>query len=218
MNHDAAQPDDEPTPQRPLLELSGRARDVLVVLSEKSKEAGALYQSALSVLADRENPRSVRLAACGLRELLDELHEEEETETLGNRVKKLSEQWDVAKRSVGVTSESLDSGFIQTLEVFFVEHKKDYPGRRSQASDTIQRLDPSGRTAPPTVNEARGREWMTFSSYFSNVLHGKIRPTEDAFRAQLEAFERFLLDWLRPRTFDDLSDMDDLIAKGPPDG
>lgn len=34
--------------------------------------------------------------------------------------------------------------------------------------------------------------------------------------SQLEAFERFLLDWLRPQTFADLGDIDDLFAEGPP--
>lgn len=218
MSHDAAQPNHEPTPPRPLLELSGRAHDVLAALAKHNDEASALYQSALRVLADRENPARVRLAACGLRELLDAFHEEEESETLGTRVKRLCDQWEVAKHSLGITGEAMDSGFIQILEDFFVEYKKDYPGRRNQASDTIGRLDPSGRTVPPTVHHARGREWMTFSGYFSRVLHGDVRPTEDAFRAKLEAFERFLLDWLRPRTFDDLSEIDDLIAKGPPDG
>jgi hypothetical protein len=60
---EAIQPDDEPTPQWPLLELTGRAREVLAVLDREDEEARALYESALRVLDDRENPRRVRLAA-----------------------------------------------------------------------------------------------------------------------------------------------------------
>jgi hypothetical protein len=213
---DAIQPDDEPTPQWPLLELTGRAREVLAVLGREDEEARALYESALRVLDDRENPRRVRLAACGLRELLDAFHEEKKGESLGNRVKQLSDEWDKVKSSPGVTDGRVDSGFVQRLAVFFVEYKKDLPGKRKQASDTIERRDPARRTPQPAVRDARGRDWMTLSSYFSNVLHGKIRPAEAEFRARLEALDSFLLDWLRPTAFDDLSDMDDLIAKGPP--
>jgi hypothetical protein len=218
MSHDAGQPDPDPTPQRPLLELSGRARDVLAALTDHNDEAAALYEGALRVLADRENAARIRLAACGLRELLDEFHEGPKGEKLGERVKRLRDHWEVAERSLGVTPEAQASGFAQTLDGFFVEYERDYPRRRDQASDTIGRLDPSGRAAPPVVHRARGDEWMAFSGYFSGVLHGDVRPTEDAFQARLEAFERFLLDWLRPRTFADLSEIDDLIAKGPPDG
>jgi hypothetical protein len=85
--------------RRPLLELSGRARNVLAVLARENEEARALYESALRVLDDRENPRRVRLAACGLRELLDAFHEEKKGESLGNRVKQLSDEWDKVKSS-----------------------------------------------------------------------------------------------------------------------
>jgi hypothetical protein len=59
-------PGEDPAPQRRLLELSGRARDLLAALTERKGEAGALYEGALRVLADRENPARIRLAACGL--------------------------------------------------------------------------------------------------------------------------------------------------------
>ena len=57
---------------------------------------------------------------------------------------------------------------------------------------------------------------MDFSGYFSGVLHSG-KATEEAFMAELNAFERFLLDWLRPETFRDFNEMDKLIARGPPD-
>jgi hypothetical protein len=209
-------PGEDPEAERPLLELSGRARDLLAALTERKDEAGALYEGALRVLANRENPARIRLAACGLRELLDEFQDAPKGEKLGNRVKKLKERWEVAGRTYGAAPASHESGFTETLDEFFLEFERDYPARRSQASDTIGRLDPSGRTAPPVVHRARGTEWMDFSGYFSGVLHGGKRPTEEAFVSQLETFERFLLDWLRPRTFTDLGDIDSLIAEGPP--
>jgi len=213
---DASLPGDAPAPERARLELSGRSRQLLAALAERQDEAGALYEGALRVLADRGNPARIRLAACGLRELLDEFHEGPKGEKLGERVKQLKKRWQVASRSFGATPDDAETGFAATLDAFFVEFERDYPGRRNQASDTIRRLDPSGRAAPPVVHRARGNEWMEFSGYFSGVLHGG-HPTEEAFLSRLQAFERFLLDWLRPRTFADLSEIDNLIAEGPPD-
>lgn len=218
MNRDAAQPDHEPTSQWPLLELNGRARDVLAALTERNNEAGTLYTGALRVLADRENPARVRLAAYCLRELLEAFHEKKKGEDLKELVRKLQKSWEVVSRSFGVEPDGDDRSFAQTLNNFFVQFENDNPRRKVRASDTIGRLDPSGRTAPPVVNRARGDAWIEFIDYFNGVLHGGKRPTEESFLSQLEAFERFLLDWLRPQTFADLSEIDNLIAKGPPDG
>lgn len=228
MNNDAAQPGLEPTPQLSLLALPGRARDVVAALAAHGDRATRLYEGALRVFADAQNPAHLRLAACGLRELLGELHDAPKPQNLKQRVRDLRHAWDVSKRTLGVVPSAQDgseaqynpdhegSTFPQTLEAFFVAFDEDYPKRREQASDTIEKLDPSGRIAPPAVHQARGDSWMKFNRYFNRVLHGSDRPTEDEFRSQVEAFEGFLLDALRPQTFVDFSEIDNLIAGGPP--
>jgi hypothetical protein len=228
MSADAAQPRQDQPPQAALLELSGRARDVVAALTTRDEHAASLYEGALRVLADAQNPARLRLAACGLRELLGELHDAPKPQDLKQRVRKLRDAWDVSKRTLGVAPDAQDdseaqddpdsegSTFTQTLDAFFVAFDEDYPGRRKQAGDTIEKLDPSGRTAPPVVHQARGDVWMEFSGYFSAVLHGGKRPSEDEFRSQVDAFEVFLLDVLRPQTFADIGKIDDLIAEGPP--
>jgi hypothetical protein len=216
MSDAAAQPSRDETPPPALLELSGRARAVVAALADHGDQAVSLYEAALRVLADARNPARARLAACGLRELLDELHDAPKPQDLKQRVRELRKAWDVAKRSLEVAPESEDSSFAHTLDGFFVAFDEDYPGRRSQASATIERLDPAGRTAPPVVHRARGEVWMEFSRYFSLVLHGNYQPTEDEFRSQFDALERFLLDVLRPQTFAELGEIDNLISEGPP--
>ncbi len=213
---DASRPAESGPPEFPLLELNGQARDLLAALTEQNDECGVLYTGALRVLADHQNPARIRLAACGLRELLDEFHEAPKGEKLGERVKKLKERWEVGSRSSGAAPGGMEDVFGQALNEFFAEYERDFPGRRQQASETIRRLDPSGRTPPPAVHRARGQAWMGFSGYFSGVLHGG-KPTEEAFMSELKAFERFLLGWLRPETFKDYSELDQLLAEGPPD-
>ena len=213
---DASRSGPSGAPGWPLLELTDQARDLLAALNEQGNECGLLYTGALRVLADLRNPARIRLAACGLRELLDEFHEAPMGGKLGERVKKLKKRWEVASRSAGAAPMGGADDFAQALNDFFAEYERDFPGRRQQASETIRRHDPSGRTPPPSVHRARGEAWMAFSGYFSGVLHGD-RQTEEAFMAELNAFERFLLGWLRPETFKDYSELDQLLAEGPPD-
>lgn len=216
MSDDVAQFPQEQAPQPALLKLSGRAHDVAVALGECNGQAASLYESAHRVLMDAQNPARIRLAACGLREILTELHDAPKPEDLKQRVRNLRESWDVAKRVVDVGPEADVSSFAPTLDAFFDAFVKDYPGRRNQASATIERLDPSGRVAPPVVHRERGKVWMDFSDYFSAVLHGGKCPTEEEFRSEVEAFDGFVLGVLRPTTFADLNEIDRLIAKGAP--
>jgi hypothetical protein len=210
--------DRDDTLQRSLLELSGRSREVLDVLADGEGQAALLYEGALRVLADGDNPARVRLAACGLRELLDDFQDAPKGESLKVRIKNLQKEWKVARRSVDGVPDGAATGFTVVLDDFFVQFDADYPQRRSQASATVDKLDPSGRSAAPVVQGARGDRWMEFSSYFSTVLHGGMRPTEAEFRSRVDAFEGFLLDVFRPRTFADFDDLDDVIERGPPDG
>jgi hypothetical protein len=199
-------------------ELSGRSREILDILADYDGQAAALYEGALRVLADGENPARIRLAACALRELLDDFQDSPKGDNLKVRVTKLKDAWEVAQRSLEGGPDAGARGFAVALDSFFVEFEADYPQRRSQAGATVGRLDPSGRSAAPAVQRARGDRWMEFSRYFNMVLHGGERPTEADFRMRVAAFEDFLIDVLRPRTFADFDDLDDVIASGPPDG
>lgn len=95
---DNAESDPNATPQRPLLELSGRSREVLDVLADGEGQAAVLYEGALRVLADGENRARVRLAACALRELLDDFQDAPKGENLKVRVAKLKSAWEVPEK------------------------------------------------------------------------------------------------------------------------
>jgi hypothetical protein len=203
-DHDAAQP---PSP----FELSGRQREVLDVLAREGDQAGVLYLGALRVLTDLENPTRLRLAAYSLRELLNDLHHGPKEDDLPARVRRLREEWQI-------TRQSEDSGFDETLTRFFGEFEQNYPQRRELVSKTIERLDPSGRKPSPAVSRARGDAWMALTKFFNKILHGNRQTTDDEFDAEFTKLDDFLLDLVRPSTFADLDQLDDLILEGPPDG
>ena len=191
--------------------LTDRQRDVLDAFAREGDQAAALYHGALRVLDDADNPVRMRLAACGLREVLDAFQDAPRPKDLKVRVKELKGSWEIAQRS------GSSKAFEDELPGFFTAFEEDYPQRREQASKIIDGLDPSGQTAPPAVSQARGKRWMDLSGYFSNVLHGNIRPVDEEFSAKREAFEQFFLDLFRPSTFVDFAQLDALITGGAPD-
>jgi hypothetical protein len=211
--HDS--PNSSPSLQSRPPELADRQREVCDALAREGDQVVALYVGALRVLADFENPARIRLAACGLREVLDDFQDAPKGDSLKVKVRRLAESWTVTRRS----QRSERSGeFDETLTHFFAEFEDDFPQRRELAGKTIMKLDRSGRTPSPVVHQARGQAWMDLSSYFSNVLHGKIRPADEEFAARREALEGFLLDLFQPPTFNNYDQLDELISEGPPDG
>lgn len=77
-------------------------------------------------------------------------------------------------------------------------------------------LDPVGRERPRDAREQQISALLGFRDEFDHVLHGE-EPTDPlAFAATVESFETFLLAWFAPRTFDDFSEIDELLEEGPP--
>jgi hypothetical protein len=208
-HHDAPIPDAAKPPSP--FELSGRQREVLDVLAREGDQAGVLYLGALRVLTDLENPTRLRLAAYSLRELLNDLHHGPKRDDLPVRVRRLRRGWQI-------TRQSEDSGFDETLTRFFAEFEQNYPQRRELVSKTIERLDPSGRKPSPAVSRARGDAWMALTKFCNKILHGNRATTDDEFYGELTALEDFLLGLIRPTTFADFDQLDDLMLEGPPDG
>jgi hypothetical protein len=205
------------TPQPPLV-LRARQLEVLAALKGR-RQAPALYEGVLRILADDGNPARVRLAAGGLRELMDELErdagEVPAGPRLGQRVKALDKQWAVAR--VRVDTADGVRAFTQTMDEFFAEYRADFKTRRETAEGTLQKLDPARREdAPPIVSGPRRNTWTDFRDKFNPVLHGSASTDEAAFRALVTAFESFLIDWLRPQPLQDVPLLEQLLKEGPP--
>ena len=55
---------------------------------------------------------------------------------------------------------------------------------------------------------------QSMRSYFLKIAHHRSDPSDDDFMKWQYEFERFLLDRLKPRTFEDTDAIDSLIARG----
>ena len=76
-------------------------------------------------------------------------------------------------------------------------------------------LDPVQRQGPPDTHEARVKALLDFREEFNKASTAEEPPTHRGSN-QGRRFETFLLAWLRPRTFDDFSKIDELLEEGPP--
>lgn len=204
-----------------LPELSGRSRKVLETLGRHQGRADRFYEGALRALTDRSNPVRAESAAYCLRQLILELERVALASNPGPRLGDLFQafrpRWEAAERRPE------DNGLVDhcdpavfAVDQFLKDADAAHTDHRDRAQMTLAELDPAQRPGPPDTYQARVRALFDFHGEFNRILHGK-EPTDPGwFESRVEAFERFLLVWLRPRTFEDFRDIDDLLAEGPP--
>ena len=202
-------------------ELTGRSREVLETLTRQGGRADHFYEGALRALADRSNPVRAESAAYCLRQLIEELERAASAPKAGPRLgdlfKDFRPKWEAAERRPD------DNGLVDNCDPavfaadqFLKDATAAYPARKDRAQTTFSRLDPVQRKGPPDTYEARVTALFEFRDEFNKILHGKEPTDPEGFASRVEGFETFLLVWLRPRTFDDFSEIDELLEEGPP--
>ena len=205
-----------------LPELSGRSREVLDVLArQRGRRADRFYEGALRALADRANPVRAEMAAYALRELIQELERAagapKKGPGLGVLLSAFRPKWEAAERRPS------DRGLVDNCDpaVFAVDRflddaKKGHLSRRDRAQETLSGLDPVQRVGPPDTEKGRIEALLEIRDEFDRVLHGEHLTDAEAFSSLVERFETFLLAWFQPRTFEDFSEIDELLEEGPP--
>lgn len=202
-----------------LPQLSSRSREVLEVLARQKGRPATFYEGALRALADRANPVRAEMAAYALRELIQELERAagapKKGPGLGDLLRAFRPKWEAAKRRPDDRS-LIDDPAVFTVDQFLDEAKEGHLNRRDRAQETLSGLDPVQRVGPPDTEEERIEALLDFRKEFNEALHGE-RPTDaEAFASLVERFETFLLAWFQPRTFEDFSEIDELLEEGPP--
>lgn len=204
-----------------LPQLSSRSGEVLEVLARQKGRPDRFYEGALRALADRANPVRAEMAAYALRELIQELERAagapKKGPGLGDLLNAFRPKWEAAERRPN------DRGLVDNCDhaVFAVDQflddaREGHLSRRDRAQETLSGLDPVQRVNPPDTEEGRIEALLEFREEFNEVLHGE-RPTDaEAFSSLVERFETFLLAWFQPRTFEDFSEIDELLGEGPP--
>lgn len=212
--------------------LTGHQRVMYEALAEGHVVLGAFYLGALYVLSQSANPYRFALAAHGFRELMEKLPQyknlpvQKKGLSLKERVRVMQQAWvRVSKKSScyskrvweGEIDQALED-FLAKIESFFGSVEADRPTRKKQTEALIRGLDPMGRALPYTIEKLRIEEWDECHNYFEGVSHHTTKTDGKEFDGWLNVLEAFLLDRLRPRTFEDLNSIDKIIKEGEESG
>ena len=187
-----------------------------------------MYIGALAVLEDLHNPDKLAQCAHSLRELMEKLSLAVEVPMKAHRDNlraKVRELEDSYLRSRGQTicftpAEEWKGGidahlqrFLARLGDFFDWFSTNYPRRRQEVHGVLMRLDCSERPLPQVLASLNVNAWQAKREYFQSVSHHGREAKEDEFRSWVNALERFLLERLVPRTFEDFAEIDALLGE-----
>jgi hypothetical protein len=191
------------------------------VLQQRAATAAAMYVGALQVLADDGNPDRLALAAHGIRELIKELPAYFNLPVpirgaMGNRVTALHQAWKKARPNMH-PEKPLPGALWAKLEGFFGWFEAELPTWKQRTTELLRGLDPAGRPLPAPIEKLRVEEWLLCNEFFVTSAHHASCSEED-FAKWLSFFEHFLLDLVRPRTFDNADKIDALIKEAEADG
>lgn len=207
----------------PPLVLSGQRRAVLDALSEQDRRLADMYAGALHVIGQSSNPERLPQAAHSIRELIEKLPRYLDVPTptappsLKEEVRSLVTAWREAAIDPATFDARRAADFLHKFERFAAWFESVHLTLRQRAAATVRRLDPLGRALPTPIEKLRIKEWQECNGFFQGVSHHTKPCTDDELHQWLDVLERFLLDRLRPRTFDDFSEIDKLIEEGERD-
>lgn len=210
------------------LELKPHQAALLEALAEKDQRVARMYQGALQVMTQTSNSDRFALAAHGVRELMEKAPKyfhgafQERLSSLGERTRQFVEVWKKeALQSTchvdGAWNGQVDpklEKFLRHVVTFVEAYERDQPSRRQQVGEMLRLLDPLKLQLPEPIRELRIEEWILCRDFFIGVAHHGRETEESEFFGWLGVLERFMLNQLRPHTFDDHRDLDKIIDQG----
>jgi len=188
-----------------------------------------MYRGGLAVLEDASNPDRFAQCAHSMRELMEKLPElldvptKAQKESLKGKVREVADAYNGTLKRTSCFSAtagwdgSIDGHLrklLARLGSFLEWFATHHPRRRDELHGVLVRLDGSGRQLPKPLASLNVDAWDKKRDYFQSVAHHRHTADEHEFRQWMDALERFLLDRLEPRTFDDFAEIDALLAEG----
>ncbi|RMG26829.1 MAG: hypothetical protein D6724_00970 [Armatimonadetes bacterium] len=187
-----------------------------------------MYRGGLAVLDDTANPERFAQCAHSMRELMEKLPEffdvptKAQKESLKGKVREIEDAHSRVRGNTRCFSPTngwhgdIDihlRRYLVRLDRFFKWFTSHHPRRRDELHSALARLDGSGRALPSPLASLNVQAWDRKRDYFQSVAHHRRAANEAEFQQWLGALERFLLDRLVPRTFDDFAEIDALLEE-----
>jgi len=213
-------------------ELNPQQRALYEALSDKEPTIAKMYLGAVFVLDQVGNPERIVHSAHSIREIIEKIpkHIEVPVKALKEGITvKVREFRDFSTLRLekskcnngGDWGGAIDDPLRQVIKKqtqFFEWFDEHHPKRKEETKTVLRKLDGSPFALPETLEDKNVEIWHEIKDFFIAVCHHRRDITQEEFDKWLNAFERFLLDCLRPRTFEDFDAIDKIIAKGEKNG
>jgi hypothetical protein len=207
--------------------LTGQQLELYRALSEKSEKAAGWYHGGLIAFSNASNPERFVQAAHSIRELIKNLHKfidvpaKSDKARMGDKFRTLADRWDKAKKKTSCHDGKVWEGRIDdhlrrglaAVDEAIEWLRVNRPTVRETSIALIRGLDVSRRRLPPSLETTHYTEWKALYDYFVAVCHHDRETDENEFSTNLYAFERFVLDRVRPKTLKEQTLIDQLIAE-----
>lgn len=207
--------------------LSAQQQALYKALVRFDGSLALMYLAAIYVLGDSRNPDRAALAAHNLRELLSRLPKRfgldthPFTEKLDTELTLLRDRWNNAQRNSACFRSDPWNGeidapllkFLSAVRRLFDWYDSIRPRRRQVVTATLRKLDPAPVNLPVHMEDQLWQEWQALYTYFAGVAHHEKQVGVTEFRLQVDRLEAYLINRLRPPTFEDIKDIADLIRQ-----
>jgi hypothetical protein len=210
-------------------EFDSRQKALFEALSKKDMRLAEMYRGALMAFENSDNPESLVHVCHSLRELMEKIPRwyeavlaAEKVPRLNQRVRTLEQRWKTARQRTKCLTDGKWEGAIDRplgtalteIESFFELIATDMPMRKQRTAGMLRSLDPLRLPLPVKIEEHRVEEWSDCHDYFTDVSHHQKATCRDDLAQWLYFLEGFLLDLVRPRTFDKHRDIDEVVKQG----
>lgn len=184
-----------------------------------------MYLEARRAMA-KGNQESLHVAGYEMREFMNALPRALDLpivprEQMNDRIQAIVSEYKEKTRNSACFSDgewdgSLDKQverLVRSLMKFVKWLEQHVPSRRVESMSVLQRLAPTEHPYPLALMNVRADEWKELLRFFNGCAHHDGDPDPTEFGQRVESLERFLLDHLEPRTFEDQDEIDRLIKE-----
>jgi hypothetical protein len=209
------------------LVLEGQQAELERVLLALSETAAGWYRGALHALQNGHNPERFVQAAHSLRELMKKLHvftevaPEGDEARMSDKFREMADAWERGRDASGchvdgVWGGQIDEalhGALRAADKAIAWLRTNMPSFKQTSIAVFRHFDVSPRRLPSRVEAEHFDVWSKLYRFFVQVCHHD-RETDDAeFADSLYALERFMLDRLKPETYREQTQLDELIQE-----
>jgi hypothetical protein len=208
--------------------LSPKQLDLLNALNTLDQALSEMYLGGLSVLSNEHNYDRFAQCAHSFREIMEKLPEKiilskrESKFSLNQQVQMIEKEYASLQKNTSAYSSSFEwdgaiddhlRKFLNMLDNFFERFRTQNPNRREKFKVLINSMEGNSRELPPPIALKNIAHWEELNDFFQKVCHHRRTTNDIECRKRIEALEIFLLDRLKPKTFEDFAEIDEILKE-----